>query len=435
MSWIFLIFLFLAFLILFFAYGYVNYQAQAKHFQMLYERSKKVLKKAKEELDYLQKRVSKESEDELKKFQDKYEMLLKEKIEKEKELEQLKAKLFETQELLKTQLKESFVSLANEVLTQNKEQFEKESQSKLEHLLKPLEGELKEFKAYLLKITKEEAKELSALQNELQHLKELNLQLSQKTQELNNALTGDNKTQGIWGEIVLERVLELSGLKKGREYKTEVVLKSSEGTFYRPDVVVFLPDKREVIIDAKTSLVAYKRYIESKEDEIKKGFLKAHIASIKRHIDKLSNKHYEQLEGINTLDFIFMFIPIEQALTLALEHDSMLFEYAFKKRVILVSPTTLLVALRAIENSWRYEYQAKAVKEVVKHSEKLYNKVRGFVEDFQKVGNSLNGALQSYESAFKKLSNGKGNILRHLELLKEKVNIKPKKELPKDLFD
>ena len=435
MSWIFFIFLGLAFLILYFAYGYITYQAKANYFKALYEKSKKLLEQSKEQLNKEQEnKASLKLQDEYKELQIKYETVLKEKIEKDKELEQLKAKLFESQEQLRVQIKESFASLANEILTQNKQEFENESKKSIQTLIKPLEGELKEFKEYLLKITKEEAKELSALQNELQHLKELNLVLSKKTEELNSALTGDNKAQGIWGEVVLERVLELSGLKKDREYKSEVVLKGSDGNIYRPDVVVFLPNNREVIIDAKTSLVAYKRYIQTKDPALKEGFLKAHIASIKRHIDKLSSKHYEKLEGINSLDFIFMFIPIEQALTLALEKDSLLFEYAFKRRVILVSPTTLLVALRAIESSWRYEYQAKAIQEVVKNAENLYDKVRGFVEDFQKVGNSLDAAQLSYENAFKKLSSGKGNILRQIEMLKEKANIKPKKELPRELI-
>jgi len=225
-------------------------------------------------------------------------------------------------------------------------------------------------------------------------------------------------------------VLELSGLRKGIEYEREVSL-NDDGKRYRPDVIVHLPNDRDVIIDAKTSLNAYQEYINTED----KAYIKAHIQALKNHIDNLADKKYEKLDGVNSLDFVFMFVPIENALLLALENDSSLFEYAFKKRVVLVSPTTLLVSLRAIESSWRFERQAKNIEEVVKTAENLYDKVRGFVEDFEKIGKSLESAQKTYENAKNKLTSGRGNVIRQIELLKQKSGIKPKKEISKDLVD
>jgi len=246
-------------------------------------------------------------------------------------------------------------------------------------------------------------------------------------------LSGESKTQGIWGEMVLEKVLEMSGLREGKEYKREVSLQDNQTQKYRPDVIVYLPQNREVIIDAKTSLRAFKEYVNSQDEHTKRALLKEHIKAIKNHIDRLSEKKYEELKGVHSLDFVFIFVPIENALMVALDGDSGLFEYAFKRRVVLVSPTTLLVALRAIESSWRYERQSESIAEVIKNAESLYDKVRLFIEDFEKIGKSLKLANDTYDSAFKKLSTGKGNVLRQIEMLKEKANIKPKKEIPKDI--
>jgi len=350
----------------------------------------------------------------------------------------LEQKSFEEKiELMQKQeqkLKSEFKNLANEILETTKNKMHQESTKSIKNLLNPLSSQLGEFKNKIEYLSKEEAKEISALQNELKNLKELSFKLSNEAHNLTTALKGENKQQGVWGEFVLTKTLELSGLKEGAEYKKEVTLKDTQNQIYRPDVIVYLPEQREVIIDAKTSLVAYKNYIEA-ENELKIGYLKAHVASIKRHIDILSEKKYEKLKGVNSLDFVFIFIPIENALMIALEADKNLFEYAFKKRVVLVSPTTLLVSLRAIETSWRYERQSKNIAEVIKNAESLYDKVRGFVEDFSKVGKSLDNAKASFEMAQNKLASGKGNVLRQIEMLKNRANIKPKKELPKEMLD
>ena len=387
--------------------------------------------------------VSKEKIEHLEQFKDKFNTTLDELQNSKNENERLKTQIeleqknFEQKiELMKQQeeaLKSEFKNLANDILEHTKDKMQKESKESINTLLDPLKVQLSEFKGKIEHLSKEESKEISALQNELKNLKELSFRLSAEAQNLTNALQGDNKSQGVWGEVVLSRVLELSGLREGVEYKKEVSLKDIDGKIYRPDVVVYLPQNREVIIDSKVSLVAYKNYIEAK-DELKEGYLKAHIASIKRHIDLLSQKKYEKLEGVNSLDFVFIFMPIENALMSALSANSELFEYAFKRRVVLVSPTTLLVSLRAIESSWRYERQAKNIADVIKNAESLYDKVRGFLEDFSKVGKSLESANASYESAKLKLTTGRGNLLRQIELLKQKADIKPKKELPKEFL-
>ncbi|WP_456479562.1 DNA recombination protein RmuC [Nautilia sp.] len=340
----------------------------------------------------------------------------------------------EKMELLKKseeKLKESFENLANRILEKTNEKMARVSKESLSQILSPLQNQMKEFKEKVEFLSKEEAEKISALQNELKNLKELSSRLSDDAQNLAKALKGESKTQGNWGELVLERVLELSGLEKGREYEREVSLNGEDNKRYRPDVIVHLPNGRDVIIDAKTSLSAYQEYIKTED----KTYIKAHIQAIKNHIDTLAEKRYENLKGVNSLDFIFMFIPVENALMLALENDSGLFEYAFKKRVVLVSPATLLVSLRAIESSWRFEKQAKNIDEVVKAAENLYDKVRGFTEDFEKIGKSLDAAQKSYDSAKSKLVSGKGNVIRQVELLKEKAGIKPKKEISKELLE
>ena len=322
-------------------------------------------------------------------------------------------------------LKESFANLANEILEKTNEKMTKASEITLSQILNPLKTQVKEFRDRIENLSKEEASKISALENELKSLKELSHKLSEEANNLTKALKGDKKIQGNWGELVLERVLEMSGLREGMEYEREVSLKNEDNKTYRPDVIVHLPNNRDVIIDSKVSLNAYSEYVKNNNEED----LNNHIKALKNHIDTLAEKKYENLKGVNSLDFIFMFVPIENALNVALE-NSELFEYAFKKRVVLVSPSTLLISLRAIEASWRYERQAENIKEVVKSAENLYDKVRGFLEDFEKVGKSLDTAKEVYEKAKGKLTSGRGNVIRQIAILKEKAGIKPKKEIP-----
>ncbi|MEA2049281.1 MAG: DNA recombination protein RmuC [Campylobacterota bacterium] len=325
--------------------------------------------------------------------------------------------------------KNEFKNIAEEIFENNSKKFNQNSQNSLEHLLNPMNQQLKEFKQKVEDVHFKDSIARAELKQELKMLKELNQQLSDDAYNLTKALKSDNKKQGNWGEVILKRVLENSGLREGYEFDTEVSLKDHENNSFRPDVVVHLPNNRDIIIDAKTSLTAYNEYCVEDDVEKKQIYLNNHIKSIKSHVKLLSNKRYENLKGINSLDFVFMFISIEAGLLLALQNDTTLYDDAFKEKIILVSPTTLLVALRAVENTWRYEKQAKNIEKVYNRAEELYKKFYGFVDDFKKVEIGLKNASQSYDIAFKKLSTGNGNLIKQVGMLKDISNIKPKKDL------
>jgi DNA recombination protein RmuC len=351
--------------------------------------------------------------------------------EQEKSMEEKLALLKNSE----TQLKEQFKNLATEIFDNNSQKFSEQNKESLGLMLKPMKEQISEFKKKVEDVYDKEAKDRSALQQELKSLKELNQQMSQEAHKLTTALKGESKKQGNWGEMVLENVLENSGLREGHEYTREVHLKDDENKSFRPDVIVNLPDHRHIIIDAKTSLTAYNEYMAAEDDVEKERYLKAHIASIKTHIKGLADKKYEDLKQVNSLDFIFMFVPIEGALLSALGGDVNLYDEAFKQKIILVSPTTLLVALRAVENTWRYERQAQNIAEVYTRAEELYKKFNGFVDDLKKVGKGLETANDSYQEAFKKLSEGNGNLIRQATMLKQVSSIKPKKEIDDALVE
>ncbi len=342
-------------------------------------------------------------------------------IEENKKAYEEKIKFLQNSE---ENLKESFENLANIILEKTAEKFNKTSEVSISQLIKPVEKEIKEFKEKIENLTLDEARKLSYLENELKHLKELNLKLSNDAESLTKALKGDKKLQGTWGEMILERVLELSGLEKGREYEREVVLKDINGKTFRPDVIVKLPGNRDIIIDSKVSLNAYAEYVKTGDEK----YLNEHINNLKKHIDTLAEKNYENLNGVNTLDFIFMFVPVENALSVALQKSD-LFEYAFKKRVVLTSPSTLLVSLRAIEVTWRYEKQSQNIKEVAMIAESLYTKLGGFLDDFEKIGDNIDKTKEIYLKAKNRLLDGRGNVIKQINTLKEKAGIKPKKEI------
>ncbi|APC91773.1 MULTISPECIES: DNA recombination protein RmuC [Francisella] len=331
-------------------------------------------------------------------------------------------------------LKIEFENLANKIFEDSSKKLNERNQQSLNSVLNPVKEQLRDFKQKVEDVYDKESNARSALQNELKTLKELNQKMTTEAHNLTNALRSSTKQQGIWGEMVLENVLEKSGLREGFEYFREKQTTDDQGKVYRPDVVVKLPDNRDIIIDAKTSLFAYNDYMAA-DDDHKQSHLKAHIRSIREHIKGLANKSYENLKGINSLDFIFMFIPVEGALLLALDKDTRLYDEAFKQKIILVSPTTLLVALRAVENTWRYEKQAQSISDIYTRAEELYKKFVGFVEDLEKVGKSINDANKSYENAFSKLKTGRGNLISQVEKLKQVSNIKPKKELDNNLVD
>ena len=332
----------------------------------------------------------------------------------------------------KDQLKLEFQDLAQKILESNSKKFSTQNQESLGKILQPIKEQFGEFKKQIEDVYIKEAKERSMLQAEIKNIKEINLHMSQEAQNLTKALKGESKTQGMWGEMILERVLENSGLREGEEYEREVSLEhESNKNRFRPDVIVHLPDGRDIIIDAKTSLSAYERYV-SASDEEKEVFLLEHLDSMKKHIKELSQKDYTKLKGVETLDFVFMFVPIESALLLALERDANLFESAFRKNVILVGPTTLMVSLRAVENSWKYEHQQKNAQEIAKRAGLLYDKFVGFIESMEKLGKQLNTAQKTYEETFSKMHTGGGSITSQFNKL-QKLGAASSKELPKSV--
>jgi DNA recombination protein RmuC len=330
------------------------------------------------------------------------------------------------------ELKEEFAQLAAKIFEGNSKEFSKLSQENLSSLIKPMESQINDFKKQINTLYSDESKDRAMLKQEIISLKELNQQISQDAINLTNALKGGKKQQGVWGEMILEKVLESSGLRKGVEYTREVALRNDEGTSYRPDVLVHLPDQRDLIIDAKTSLNAYEQYVNAESSKTKDLYLNEHIKAIRNHIKDLSGKNYEKLLGINSLDFIFMFVPIEGALAVALENDPTLYDDAFKKQILLVGPTTLLIGLRAIENVWKYEKQNQNAKEIASRAGALYDKFVNFSDDMVKISKQFDTLQGTFETAKKRLSEGKGNIVRQVEQLKE-MGAKTTKKIPNSM--
>ena len=341
---------------------------------------------------------------------------------------------FELLERNKEQMRLEFKELADKILEKNSQKFSTQNQENISQILNPVREQFNEFKKQINDVYIKEAKERSMLQNEIKNIKEINHQMSQDAQNLTSALKGENKRQGIWGEMILERVLESSGLRVGFEYKREVTLEhENNGSRYRPDAIVHLPESRDIIIDAKTSLKAYEQYFSCEDEKQRELFAIEHITSIKKHIKELSQKDYINLKGIQTVDFVFMFIPVESALLMALEYDSMLFDHAFKKNIVLVSPTTLMVSLRAIENSWRYEKQQQNAQEIAKRAGLLFDKFSSFIESVERVGKQINTLQKSYDETFSKMHSGTGSITSQFKKL-EQLGATTSKNLPEHIL-
>ena len=328
----------------------------------------------------------------------------------------------------KESLSQEFKLLANRIFEEKSQKFSSANKEQLEYLLKPFREQISNFS----KEAKEQfftySKETYLLKDELKRLKEMNAQLSQDAINLTKALKGENKTQGNWGELVLENILEASGLRKGVEYELQETLLSRDGKSYRPDVIIHMPEQRDIIIDSKVSLVAYERFMSSEDEKLKKEALKAHIKSIEKHIDDLSSKEYEKLEGVNSLDFVLLFMPIEGAFLLALEADSRFFTDAYNKNILVVSPSTLLVTLRTIEHIWRTQRQEEHALKIAHEAEAMYEKLVGFVDELKKVGGHLQKAQDAYDTSMNRLSTGRGNVIGRAEKI-VKLGIKPKKSL------
>ncbi len=328
----------------------------------------------------------------------------------------------------KDDLKKEFKNLANQIFEDKTKKFDHAHKEQFEMLLKPFREQITNFSTQSKEQFHQELKERYLLKDELLRLGEMNAQLSQDALNLTNALKGDNKAQGNWGEIVLERILEESGLREGIEYETQATLKSTEGKTYRPDVVIHMPQERDIIIDSKVSLVAYEKFMSEDKADAKAVALKEHLISISGHIKGLSSKQYEKLEGVNSLDYVLLFMPIEGAFLLALEEDGEFFKRAYDSNILVVSPSTLLVTLRTIEHIWRTQRQQDHAKKIADEAESMYEKLVLFVDEMHKVGSHLQKAQDSYDTSMKRLKTGKGNIIKRAENMIE-LGLKPKKIL------
>lgn len=331
-------------------------------------------------------------------------------------------------------LQEQFENLANKIFTQKAESFTTESKSRLDALLTPLKDQIEGFKKQVTDQYVKEGQERASLKTEILGLKALNQQITEDAAALTRALKGDNKQQGNWGEVVLERILKESGLREGHEFETQVSVRNEHGKLQQPDVVVHLPNDKDVIIDAKVSLAAYERYFNSDDEDERARYLKEHVNSIRTHIKTLGAKDYQELEALKTLDYVLMFIPVEPAFLLAVDADPELVTLALNQNIMLVSPTNLLVALRTINNIWQYEYQNQNAQKIAQHAAKLYDKFAGFVGDMEKIGKSVEATQKHYDAALNKLSSGRGNILRQVEQFRQ-LGVQPSKRLASEAMN
>ncbi|MGA2654559.1 MAG: DNA recombination protein RmuC [Gammaproteobacteria bacterium] len=355
------------------------------------------------------------------------EQLLKTKTLIEQERKQHTEKLNFLEEA-KQHLKHEFQSLAHNILEDKSKRFTDQNKQNLEGMLNPLRDQIKDFEKKVNDVYEKESRDRLSLAQEIIQLKTLNQQMSIDAVKLTSALKGENKTQGIWGEMILERVLEKSGLAKDREYTVQMHLQNDQGKHYQPDVIVHLPENKDIIIDAKVSLNAYERYCASENEIDKKAAMDAHLSSLKNHIKLLSDKDYHKLLDIKTLDFVLMFVPIEPALTLAMQHDVELFNDALSRNIVMVTPTTLLATLRTIENIWRFEYQNRHAQQIAAKAGDMYDKFVAFVEDLDDLGRKLQGCVVTFDKSYNKLKTGKGNIIKRAEDLKA-LGIKNSKHL------
>ena len=332
----------------------------------------------------------------------------------------------------KQTLGQEFENLANRIFDDKQAKFSLQNKEALEVTLSPLCRDIGDFRKQVESAYDKENADRNKLAGQISELQKQTLQISADAVSLANALRGDNKAQGNWGEFVLEKLLEDSGLTNGREYDTQVALKDDTGKRRNPDVVVHLPEGRDIVIDAKVSLVDYERYFHAEDEETKAQCLRQHLASLRAHIKGLSGKDYESLEGVNSLDFVLIFVPVEAAFVLALDHDPEMMRDAYDRGIILVSPTTLMVTLRTIKNLWRYADQNRNAQLIADKAGALYDQFVGYVEALDDVGKHLDKSKDAWDTARKRLTSGRGNLVKRTEELK-KLGAKTKKSLPDDL--
>nr|WP_161627116.1 DNA recombination protein RmuC [Pseudomonas sp. P818] len=333
----------------------------------------------------------------------------------------------------RNELRAQFSELATKIFDEREQRFAETSQQRLGQLLDPLKERIQAFEKRVDESYQQEARERFSLSKELERLQQLNQRLGDEATNLTRALKGQ-KTQGNWGELVLERVLEHAGLEKGREYQTQVSLKGAGGERFQPDVLIRLPGDKQVIVDAKVSLSAYQQYVSAADEPIRQQALKQHLISLRSHLKGLSGKDYQRLEGLHSLDFVLLFVPIEAAFAAALQAEPDLFQEAFEQQVVIVSPTTLLATLRVIDSLWRQERQGQNAREIAERAGQLYDKFVAFVADLDEMGNRLQQLDKAYASARNKLVDGRGNLVGRVENLKL-LGARASKSLPGELLE
>jgi DNA recombination protein RmuC len=327
-----------------------------------------------------------------------------------------------------------FENIATKILKENTKEFTTSNQKNMSDIMGPIKEKLMSFEKKVEETYDRELRDKISLKEEVKKLYELNSKISDEANNLTKALKGDVKKQGNWGEVVLERILERSGLTKGQEYDREVVMQNSQGQTIRPDVIIHLPEDKHVIVDSKVSLIAYERFVNSIGDVDAGKFQKEHIVSMKSHVKELADKHYQSSESINSPDFVLMFMPIESSFAMAVQYDQELFNFAWDNKIVIVSPSTLLATLRTIASIWKQEQQNRNVLEIAKQGGLLYDKFVGFVDDMIKLGKQMDTSKTSYQDAMKKLYDGSGNMVRRAENIRE-LGAKVKKKLPQSLID
>ena len=350
-----------------------------------------------------------------------------EKVQKATQNDELNRRLEEQvkeQEVAQKQMQEKFENLANKILEQKSAKFTEANKENLKHVLEPLDKDIKEFRKKIEDMHEKDVSQHASMKEFLGNLQNAQTKLSEEARNLTTALKGDSKKQGDWGEFILERTLEASGLEKGREF-------SMQETFdrQRPDAIIRLPEDRAIVVDAKVSLTAYERFISLTDEEERQKALKEHLQSVKKHIDELSEKDYPAIEKINTPDFVLLFVPVEPAFGEALRADPNLYQYAFEKKIVLVTSTTLMATIKTVANLWKLEKQNKHARDVAKRAGLLYDKFVNFLESMDEIGKALNKASSAHQTAVERLSTGSGHLVGQVEKLR-KMGIQTKKELP-----
>jgi DNA recombination protein RmuC len=333
-------------------------------------------------------------------------------------------------EKLQEKFTKEFENLANKILDEKSSKFTEQNKENMKNILSPLQDKIQLFEKKVEDTHKESIDYHAALRQQILGLSEMNAQMSKETLNLTKALKGDSKMQGNWGELILERVLEKSGLEKDREYFVQQSHINTEGNRVFPDVVINLPDGKKMIVDSKVSLTAYEKFINEEDDSLKNGYLKEHVNSIKRHVEQLGEKNYQDLYQIESPDFVLLFIPMEPAFALALNEDTTLYNKAFEKNIVIVTPSTLLATLRTIDSMWANQKQQENAFEIARQAGALYDKFEGFVADLIKIGKKIDESKVEYQGAMNKLVDGKGNLITSVEKLK-KWELKPKKPFQK----